>query len=135
MMENKNETPKMNKFRTYFYNNLTVIKDCVMFKLIFKLISLHQLEYNKAKKNGLPTDNIKFKFSTNEFIKDTQIGKNTLLNRLDRLEKLELITKTKTKEENNANGKNEYQVNITFLEKIVSKLDGMKRKERIIYIA
>ena len=135
-MENKNETPttNKNKFRTYFYNNLVVMKDKILFCLLFKLISLHQLEYNKAKKHGKPTNDIKFQFSTNEFILDTQISKSSLLRKMEILEKLKLISKTKTKEDNNANGKNEYQVNITLLEEIVSKLDDKKRKDRIIYI-
>jgi len=136
MMENKNETPttKNNKFRTYFYNNLAVMKDKMMFCLLFKLISLHQLEYNKAKKHGKPTNDIKFQFSINEFILDTQISKSSVLRRMKKLEKLKIITKRQTKEENNANGKNEFQVNIELLERIISKLDDMKRKDRIIYI-
>jgi len=32
---------------TYFPNNLVVIKDPIMFKLLFKLVSIHQLNYNK----------------------------------------------------------------------------------------
>lgn len=133
-MENNNETPKMNKFRTYFYNNLAVMKDKIMFCLLFKLISLHQLKYNKAKKHNKPTNDIKFQFSINEFILDTQISKSSVLRRMKKLEKLKIITKRQTKEENNANGKNEFQVNIELLEGIISKLDDMKRKDRIIYI-
>ncbi|MDR2010415.1 MAG: hypothetical protein LBQ22_08030 [Bacteroidales bacterium] len=135
MMNVKNGTPTTQQtLRTYFDNNLTVIKDATMFKLLFKLRSIDQLEYNKAKKDGNPTNNIKFQISINELIYDTQIGKKSLLLRLAQLEKIGLISKKRTKEENNANGKNEYQFNMLQLEKIVSKLNDMKRRERIDYI-
>lgn len=134
-MNVKNGTPTTQQtLRTYFDNNLTVIKDATMFKLLFKLRSIDQLEYNKAKKDGNPTNNIKFQISINELIYDTQIGKKSLLLRLAQLEKIGLISKKRTKEENNANGKNEYQFNMLQLEKIVSKLNDMKRRERIDYI-
>lgn len=134
-MNVKNGTPTTQQtLRTYFDNNLTVIKDATMFKLLFKLRSIDQLEYNKAKKDGSPTNNIKFQISINELIYDTQIGKKSLLQRLTQLEKIGLLTKKRTKEENNANGKNEYQFNMQQLEKIVSKLNNMKRRERIDYI-
>lgn len=135
MMNVKNGTPTTQQtLRTYFDNNLTVIEDHMMFKLLFKLVSLHQKKYNKAKKDGESLDNIKFQFSINEFIWDTRIKKKSLLKRLGHLEKIKLISKAKTKEENNANGKNEYQFNMCFLEKIVSNLNDMKRRERIDYI-
>ena len=121
-------------FTTYFYNNLVVMQDAIMFKVLFKIVSLHQLNFNNAKKQGEPTNNIKFQYSLNEFILDLQIGRSTIIKKLNELERLELISKTKTKEDNNANSKNEYQLNINELEKIVSNINSKNRKERIIYI-
>ena len=137
-MKKEQETstnPTQPKFKTYFDNNLVVMKDAKMFKVLFKLVSLHQLEYNKANKNNEPTDNIKFQYSLNELSRYTQISKAGLSNRLTHLEKLKLITKIKTKDDNNANGKNEYQLHINKLEEIVSKLNDIKvNKERVKYI-
>ncbi|MFV0470678.1 MAG: hypothetical protein ACK5L7_01400 [Paludibacteraceae bacterium] len=133
-MNVKNGTPTTQTLRTYFDNNLTVIKDATMFKLLFKLRSIDQLEYNKAKKDGSPTNNIKFQISINELIYDTQISKSSLLRRLEQLEKMKLIIKTKTKTEQNGNGKNEYQFNMSFWEEIVLKLNSLGRRDRKKYI-
>jgi len=133
-MENNNTSTKQYKFRTYFDNNLLVMKDKTMLCILLKLFSLYQLNYNKEKKHGKPTNNVKFQFSINEFIIDLQISKNTVIEKMKHLEKMKLITKTKTKDDNNANGKNEYQFNANLLEEIVSKLNPLSRKERKKYI-
>lgn len=141
----KTNLPKTERgLRTYFDNNLTVIKDNALFKVLFKLVSLQLKEYNKAVKNKLPTDNITFQYSLNEFRMDLQMGKSTIIKKLDLLSDKKnedgkpigvgLLTITSTKDNKDAYKKNTYQFDIENLNKIVEKLNGMRRLQRIEYI-
>ncbi|MDR2950726.1 MAG: hypothetical protein LBV71_16180 [Prevotella sp.] len=124
-----NQSTTEKGFNTYFANNLTVIKDNALYKVLFKLTSLQMKEYNKAVKNNLTTDNITFQYSLNEFRMDLQMGKSTIIKKLDILSSVKLLTITK-----NCDEKNSYQLNINKLNEIVSKLNGMRRLQRIEYI-
>lgn len=125
---------KIKKLRTYFGNNLAVIKDNGLFKVLFKLTSMQMKEYNKALKKGQPTDNLTFQYSLNEFRLDLQMGKSTIIKKFDVLTNTGLLSVDKCKDEKNAYCKNKYQLNIEKLEVIIDTLNGMRRKERIEYI-
>lgn len=135
MKEARNEQEKkISRLRTYFGNNLTVIKDNGLFKVLFKLTSMQMKEYNKALKKEQATDNLTFQYSLNEFRLDLQMGKSTILKKFDMLVNVGLLTITKNCDEKNAYCKNTYQLNIEKLEVIIDTLNGMRRKERIEYI-
>lgn len=125
---------KIKRFRTYFANNLVVIKDARLFKVLFKLVSLQMKEFNKAVKNNKPTDNITFQYSLNELRLDLQMGKSTIIKKLQMLENKDLLTITRTSSKTTGNEKNTYQINITKLEEIEDTLNKMKRVERIEFI-
>ncbi len=125
---------KVKKLRTYFGNNLAVIKDNGLFKVLFKLTSMQMKGYNKALKKEQPTNNLTFQYSLNEFRLDLQMGKSTILKKFDMLVNVGLLTITKNCDEKNAYCKNTYQLNINKLEVIIDTLNGMRRKERIEYI-
>lgn len=133
--QNEQRLPKTEKgYNTYFANNLTVIKDNALYKVLFKLTSLQMKELNKAQKNELPTNNITFQYSLNEFRMDLQMGKTTIIKKLDILNNIGLLSITKNCNEKNGYCKNTYQLDINKLNKIVSKLNGMRRLQRIEYI-
>lgn len=133
-MKLNEQEKKIKKFRTYFANNLVVIKDARLFKVLFKLVSLQMKEYNQALKKELPTDNITFQYSLNELRLDLQMGKSTIIKKLQMLENKDLLTITRTSSKTTGNEKNTYQINITKLEEIEDTLNKMKRVERIEFI-
>jgi len=133
-MKTTNDQQTIKRYRTYVANNLTVIKDNALYKVLVKLLSLQMKEVNKAVKNNLPTDNISFQYSLNEFRLDLQMGKATIVKKMNKLEEVGLLTIDKSKNEKDAYNKNTYQLNISKLEEIEDTLNGMRRLERIEYI-
>lgn len=133
-MEKVNETKSIKKFRTYVANNFVVIKDNALYKVLIKLLSLQMKEVNKATKNNQATDNITLQYSLNEFRLDLQMGKATILKKIDILNSVGLLSIEKCKDEKNAYCKNTYQLNINKLEEIEDNLNKMRRLERVEYI-